>query len=142
MNKLQLMRQQLERDEKRRLAKLKEINCPSCSEGILVADEDMVKTLECPHCLQEFEQGLKCCWCEKVDTRGPHGKDNCSYCGKGPKGWYQWLSDVVAYLLMGVAIVVLLILVYFIGVFALLGFPLIVVACVAISDAISTIDKK
>jgi len=31
-----------------------EINCPSCNEGILIADEDMAKTFKCPFCQQSI----------------------------------------------------------------------------------------
>ena len=32
-----------------------EINCPSCNEAVLIADEDMAKTFECPFCQQSLE---------------------------------------------------------------------------------------
>ncbi len=32
-----------------------EINCPSCNEAVLIADEDMTATVECPFCQQRFE---------------------------------------------------------------------------------------
>ncbi len=32
-----------------------EINCPSCSEAVLITDEDMAKTFECPFCQQPIE---------------------------------------------------------------------------------------
>ncbi len=32
-----------------------EINCPSCNEAVLIADEDMAKTFECPFCQQSME---------------------------------------------------------------------------------------
>ena len=32
-----------------------EINCPSCNEAVLIADEDMAKTFECPFCHQPIE---------------------------------------------------------------------------------------
>ena len=32
-----------------------EINCPSCSEAVLIADEDMTATAECPFCQQRIE---------------------------------------------------------------------------------------
>ena len=31
-----------------------EINCPSCDEVVLIADEDMGTTIECPFCQQHF----------------------------------------------------------------------------------------
>ena len=31
-----------------------EINCPSCDEAVLIADEDMGTTVECPFCQQHF----------------------------------------------------------------------------------------
>jgi endogenous inhibitor of DNA gyrase (YacG/DUF329 family) len=31
-----------------------EINCPSCDEAVLIADEDMATTIECPFCQQRF----------------------------------------------------------------------------------------
>ena len=35
--------------------KLMEINCPSCNEAVLITDEDMAKTFECPFCQQPIE---------------------------------------------------------------------------------------
>ena len=35
--------------------KLMEINCPSCNEAVLIADEDMTTTIECPFCQQPIE---------------------------------------------------------------------------------------
>ena len=32
-----------------------EINCPSCNEAVLITDEDMAATVECPFCQQRFE---------------------------------------------------------------------------------------
>ena len=32
-----------------------EVNCPSCNEAVLIADEDMAKTFECPFCQQSLE---------------------------------------------------------------------------------------
>ena len=32
-----------------------EINCPSCNEAVLIADEDMTTTIECPFCQQPIE---------------------------------------------------------------------------------------
>ena len=32
-----------------------EINCPSCNEAVLITDEDMAKTFECPFCQQSLE---------------------------------------------------------------------------------------
>ena len=32
-----------------------EINCPSCNEAVLITDEDMAKTFECPFCQQPIE---------------------------------------------------------------------------------------
>ena len=32
-----------------------EINCPSCNEAVLLADEDLVKAFECPFCQQRFQ---------------------------------------------------------------------------------------
>ena len=31
-----------------------EINCPSCNEAVLIADEDKATTIECPFCQQRF----------------------------------------------------------------------------------------
>ena len=39
-----------------RIPKLMEINCPSCNEAILIADEDMYSpSLECPFCQQSIK---------------------------------------------------------------------------------------
>ena len=32
-----------------------ELNCPSCNEAVLITDEDMTATVECPFCQQRFE---------------------------------------------------------------------------------------
>ena len=32
-----------------------ELNCPSCNEAVLIADEDMTAAVECPFCQQRFE---------------------------------------------------------------------------------------
>ena len=32
-----------------------EINCPSCNEAVLITDEDMAATVECPFCQQPIE---------------------------------------------------------------------------------------
>jgi hypothetical protein len=32
-----------------------ELNCPSCNEAVLIADEDVTATVECPFCQQRIE---------------------------------------------------------------------------------------
>ena len=59
-----------------------EINCPSCNEAVLIADEDMAQTLDCPFCQQEFK--IDSCPGCGGELRKWEGLIQCWGCGYKP----------------------------------------------------------